>query len=333
VNLLYIITDLNIGGTEKILYETAKRLNKNKYRVTIIGLKKQGYYAKKIQETDTINAQNMLETYTKIHVTDTKNAQNKHKTCLKQIQKYMKQCLAYGIPAGFFDWPTSGLGPGSRYWDHPRYYERDRDLFGLYMPVACTLARIGWEPVPYARSSEPKVYVERFGPNSDGLIWWTVMNEDTKPHKVTLQIEPSGLQIDPGVVRAVDAISGKPIPLDQADGRLLAQVDLEAGDVRVLQLGRPGQLVRWRIAQAVETLDRGMRMRRLDRQKPARAVHWRPGGSGYGREKAERGCELLFTGNGRSPASASQWATKLTAPWASIMVKRMTFIPTIPSRY
>ena len=239
----------------------------------------------------------------------------------EQIQKYMKQCLAYGIPAGFFDWPTSGLGPGSRYWDHPRYYERDRDLFGLYMPVACTLARIGWEPVPYARSSEPKVYVERFGPNSDGLIWWTVMNEDTKPHKVTLQIEPSRLPIDPGAVRAVDAISGEPIPLDQADGRLLAQVDLEAGDVRVLQLGRPGQLVRWRIAQAVETLDRGMRMRRLDRQKPARAVHWRPGGSGYGREKAERGWELLFTGNGRSPASASQWAMLFQQKAAPVVLR------------
>ena len=239
----------------------------------------------------------------------------------EQIQKYIKQCLAYGIPAGFFDWPTSGLEPGSRYWDHPRYYERDRDLFGLYMPVACTLARIGWEPVPYARSSEPKVYVERFGPSNDGLIWWTVMNEDTKPHKVTLQIEASGLQIDPGVVRAVDAISGKPIPLEQADGRLLAQVDLEAGDVRVLQLGRPGQLVRWRIAQAVETLDRGMRMRRLDRQKPARAVHWRPGGSGYGREKAERGWELLFTVNGRSPASASQWAMLFQQKAAPVVLR------------
>jgi len=66
-------------------------------------------------------------------------------------------------------------------------------------------------------------------------------------------------------------------------------------------------LVRWRIGQALETLDRGVRMRQLDREKPARCVHWRPGGNGYGREKTERGWQLLFTGNGRSPASASQW--------------------------
>ena len=40
----------------------------------------------------------------------------------------MKRALAYGIFPGFFDWPPSGLGPGGRYWDHPEYYERDRDL-------------------------------------------------------------------------------------------------------------------------------------------------------------------------------------------------------------
>ncbi len=225
-----------------------------------------------------------------------------------EVEKYIKQCLAYGIPAGFFDWPTSGLGPGSRYWDHPRYYERDRDLFRLYMPIACTLARIGWEPVPYARSSEPTVYVERFGPGADGLVWWTVMNENTKPHQVTLRIEPVGLQINPAAVRAADAISGKPIPLEQAEGNLLAQLEIEPGDVRVVQLGKPGDLIRWRIGQAMETLDRGVRMRQLDRQKPAQAVHWRPGGGGYGREKTERGWQLLFTGNGRSMHTAMQWA-------------------------
>ncbi|MCS7306368.1 MAG: hypothetical protein NZ602_14830 [Thermoguttaceae bacterium] len=225
-----------------------------------------------------------------------------------EVEKYIKQCLAYGIPAGFFDWPTSGLGPGSRYWDHPRYYERDRDLFRLSMPIACTLARIGWEPVPFARCSEPKVYGERFGPGDDGLVWWTVMNEGTQTHKVTLRIEPSGLQIDPVAVRAADAISGKRIPLEQSEGNLLAQLEIAAADVRVLQLGKPGDLVRWRIGQAIETLDRGVRMRQLDRHKPARAVHWRPGGGGYERAKTDRGWQLLFTTNGRTACSASQWA-------------------------
>lgn len=225
-----------------------------------------------------------------------------------QVELYIKQCLAYGIPAGFFDWPTSGLGPGSRYWDHPRYYERDRDLFRLYMPIACTLARVGWEPVPYVHSSEAKVYIERFGPGNSGLVWWTALNEDTQSHTVTLRIDPAGLRIDPAAVRLADAVSGNLMPLQQAEGDCRAQLEIGPGDVRVLQLGRPTDLVRWRIGQAMETLDRGVQMRRLDRQKPAQAVHWRPSGAGYGRHPTEQGWQLLFTGDARSVHSASQWA-------------------------
>ncbi|HQL24883.1 MAG TPA: hypothetical protein PKY95_10745, partial [candidate division Zixibacteria bacterium] len=87
---------------------------------------------------------------------------------LAEMELFMKRCLAYGVYPGFFDWPPSGLGPGGQYWNHSRYYERDRDLFRKYEPLCQALATAGWEPVTYARSSDPNVYVERFGPASAG---------------------------------------------------------------------------------------------------------------------------------------------------------------------
>jgi len=50
ISVLYLITDLNIGGTEKMLYETVKRLDKTKYLPVVCSLKSYGYYAKKISE-------------------------------------------------------------------------------------------------------------------------------------------------------------------------------------------------------------------------------------------------------------------------------------------
>ncbi len=47
--ILYLITDLNIGGTEKMLYELIKRLDRNKFDPVVCGLKSHGYYAEKIE--------------------------------------------------------------------------------------------------------------------------------------------------------------------------------------------------------------------------------------------------------------------------------------------
>jgi hypothetical protein len=224
-----------------------------------------------------------------------------------EIERYMKQCLAYGVVPGFFDWPTSGLGPGSGYWLHPCYYERDRSLFRTYLPLCCTLARVGWEPVPYATCSEAKTIVERFGPADDGITWLTVCNEDAQAHSTTLRIDPQGLRIDPATTRAVDALADKPLALTTENGELRGEIELPAKDVAVIQLGSPAALARWRIQEASETLNRGVVMRRLDAGKPPLAVHWRPMGRTYTRQQREGQPQLAFTGDPRSPQRAQQW--------------------------
>lgn len=48
IPVLYVITDLNIGGTEKMLYETVIRLDKARYMPVVCSLKETGYYAEQL---------------------------------------------------------------------------------------------------------------------------------------------------------------------------------------------------------------------------------------------------------------------------------------------
>ncbi|OGS22834.1 MAG: hypothetical protein A2252_06150 [Elusimicrobia bacterium RIFOXYA2_FULL_39_19] len=48
-NILYIITDLNIGGTEKMLFETIAGLDKEECKPVVVALKEAGFYADKLK--------------------------------------------------------------------------------------------------------------------------------------------------------------------------------------------------------------------------------------------------------------------------------------------
>lgn len=99
------------------------------------------------------------------------------------VERYMKRCLAYGMFPGFFSHNASQ----GHYFTRPELYDRDRPLFKRYVPLCKRVAEAGWEPVTLARSSDPKVHVERFGDR-----YLTVFNdsEDRRTATVTLQRKP-----------------------------------------------------------------------------------------------------------------------------------------------
>ena len=226
-----------------------------------------------------------------------------------EIELFMKRCLAYAVFPGFFDWPPSGLGPGGRYWDHPRYFERDRDLHRKFLPFCRAVATAGWHPVTHARLSQPDVFVERFGPDPDGIVWFTVLNESPSDRAVGLAIDARHLGIDPDRAHAVNVLTGTRGTLRPGEGTLSASLNMAAEDVVLLQVAPPAPAARWHLSQALAALDRGVRMRQVDRAKPPRAVHWIPGSRGthYARSfQADKPC-LMFQGDGKKDFNCRQW--------------------------
>jgi len=93
---------------------------------------------------------------------------------------YMKRCLAYGMFPSFFSQDAAT----NRYFDNPDWYERDRPLFQKYVPLCKLVAEAGWQPITLATSSDPKVYIERFGTD-----YFTVFNDSQENRTMTLRFE------------------------------------------------------------------------------------------------------------------------------------------------
>jgi hypothetical protein len=144
-------------------------------------------------------------------------------------ERYFQRCLFYGIFPSFF----SENAADKPYWENPKWYDRDRDLFKKYIPVIQKLSAAGWEPIPYARSSNPAVYVERYGNR-----YLTLLNSSSAPATTTLRLEAARWQEGgKGTLPAVaDLLTGEKIVATNQAGALSVSVTLQSGETRVLQI-------------------------------------------------------------------------------------------------
>lgn len=136
------------------------------------------------------------------------------------VEKYMRRSLAYGMFPGFFSHNASE----GHYFTRPELYNRDRPLFKKYVPLCKLVAEAGWEPLTLARSSDPRVYVERFGGR-----YLTVFNDSREDRSVILEIEPALRRPAP----SRDLVGGREIAWQ--DGKTTLR--LAAEDVAVIDLG------------------------------------------------------------------------------------------------
>jgi len=133
------------------------------------------------------------------------------------VEKYMKRCLAYGMFPGFFSHNASQ----GHYFTRPELYNRDRPLFKKYVPLCKAVAEAGWEPITLARSSDPHVYLERFGAR-----YLTVFNDSPDERTVTIRLE-SGTPLS-----SRELLTGRGVPWQ--DGK--TTLTLKAEDVAVIEL-------------------------------------------------------------------------------------------------
>jgi hypothetical protein len=139
-------------------------------------------------------------------------------------EKFMKRALAYGMFPGYFSADAST----GHYFTRPELYNRDRPLFKKYVPLCKRVAEAGWEPLTGAVSDNEAVIVERFGA-LPGPCYLTVYNLSETRQKAGLTLTN------------VKAVS--PCREHVAGGAIVwkdkrAEVELDAGDVRVIEVGK-----------------------------------------------------------------------------------------------
>ena len=138
------------------------------------------------------------------------------------VERYFQRCLFWGMFPGFFS-PNAATGC---YFDDPKLYDRDRDLFKKYLPLIQRIARAGWQPLTMARTSDPRIEAERFGPGRDGALYFTVRSNRDTASRVSLHLDPklgmpkSAHKVPDGSDLTVTKSGG--IELDLAPGEVAA---------------------------------------------------------------------------------------------------------------
>lgn len=105
-------------------------------------------------------------------------------------------------------------------------------LYERYLPIFRRMSAAGWEPIPWAWSSDERVTVERFGSGAELLL--SLHNHANEP--VRTQVRVDLLRLEAADARRVtDLTSGEALATTGADP-LVFTIELAAGDATVVEL-------------------------------------------------------------------------------------------------
>ena len=218
---------------------------------------------------------------------------------------FMRRCVAFGVFPGYFDWPPSGLGPGSQYWGHAEWYERDRLAHRKYQTLAQRLAAAGWEPLTLATSSAPGISIERFGSVEKGEIFLSVLNDGQAQAETVISIPSAGLPPDWVVV---DEDAQQRLDAKVSDNQLQIPLNLGPESLAVLHLASKQRFAASQTAEILKNLDLRKQMTKIDADRPELLVHWRAVSGGYERDRiAGKPCLKLSNKAETESKGAKQW--------------------------
>jgi len=120
------------------------------------------------------------------------------------VEKYFQRSLFYGIFPSMFSHNASE----NPYWQNPHWYNRDRHLFKKYIPLIKRIAEAGWQPITEARCDNASIYLERFGPDANGAVYFTLLNDTAQPQSGEVTINAAALKLG-GQLTMQELISGK----------------------------------------------------------------------------------------------------------------------------
>ena len=150
----------------------------------------------------------------------------------ERAARYFRISLFYGIYPSFFSDYVNGLS----YFERPDLYERDRPLFRKFIPLVRELSGAGWEPVTHARSSDPAVYVERWG--SGASLRLTLRNDSTAARSATVTVDAAAVGLPAaGTLVVRDRVGGRSRRVDYSGDALSFSWDVAADAVAMLAFG------------------------------------------------------------------------------------------------
>ncbi len=160
---------------------------------------------------------------------------------------YMHECLPYAAePSMFMIFSNTDPAFYHRFWERPDWYNRYRPIFIDYVPVVKRLALAGWEPVTYARASDPSIVVERFGSYNLHIVAYNPAREgdarsfDLDVHRPSPPVPDDGKPVAGSftfrsIACAVDLIDGTAVPTEQRpDGGVRVHLTLPPRRAAVL---------------------------------------------------------------------------------------------------
>jgi len=146
------------------------------------------------------------------------------------VEKYFQRSLFYGMYPSMFSHNASE----NPYWRAPKWYNRDRHIFKRYIPIIKKVAEAGWEPITYAITNQDSVYVERFGPDSEGRVYFTLFNHSSEFQNIVLTINNTELNLDK-VKEVREWMSEKTLNVD-SENQVKIELEIPPEQVRLISI-------------------------------------------------------------------------------------------------
>ena len=146
-----------------------------------------------------------------------------------KMEHYFHLCTFYGIYPSFAN---------MRVYETPESYAPVAVLNDRFVPVLRQITSAGWQPITCAKSSDPGVWLERWGPNDAGTVYLTVYNTSKTEARAELEIETDALGLSGNKLTATDLLSSDRWPAKIEEGRAMLAVPVPQEQVRVLRLNR-----------------------------------------------------------------------------------------------
>ncbi len=146
------------------------------------------------------------------------------------VERYMRVCLFYGIYPSMFSADASS----DPYFANPALYNRDRAHFKRYVPLVKELSRAGWQALPGAWTSNPELYLERWG-RAPGTTFVTLRNTTDTAITATLTLDRQALGLGSGATRLRARLAGG-ADLALPAGATRVEVTVGAQDVEMLEV-------------------------------------------------------------------------------------------------